>query len=295
MAFDIDNIHAVEFFIQKENGLFYKITMALEVQEILKNMIEQTLFDLGRDIKNYSPSEKYNSEDKLKVELDSDYCQNLLEIYNNNDMSIDNQQIIDNPEDIIYYFCRITDARNETLLAVKKATYFKAVTAQHAWYIQFINDALEPFSGSLFKLDKSFDVLVYDNVVYINKYLVFESIAELSETVMQASVENIRKIEHDTRLIVFSEDAKAYIQNHIMASRLVASIKSSGKLENLSLDEVVQACRKQNITINIQNGQISFDANNTMNFLKLMDRRLFTINLTGEEEKYEAKSRQERL
>ena len=80
-----------------------------------------------------------------------------------------------------------------------------------------------------------------------------------------------------------------------MASRLVASIKSSGKLENLSLDEVVQACRKQNITINIQNGQISFDANNTMNFLKLMDRRLFTINLTGEEEKYEAKSRQERL
>lgn len=295
MAFDFGNIHTVEFFIQKENGLFYKITMALEVQEILKNMIEQTLFDLGRDIKDYYPSEKYNSEDKLKVELDSDYSQNLLEIYNNNDMAVDNQQIVDSPEDIIYYFCRITDAENETLLAVKKATYFKAVTAQHAWYVQFIHDALEPFSGSLFKLDKSFDILVYDNIVYINKYLVFESIAGLSEAVMQASVENMRIIEHSTPLIVFSEDAKAYIQNHIMASRLVASIKSSGKLENLSLDEVIQACRKQNIAINIQNGQISFDANNTMNFLKLMDRRLFTINLTGEEEKYEAKSRQERL
>lgn len=124
MAFDFGNIHTVEFFIQKENGLFYKITMALEVQEILKNMIEQTLFDLGRDIKDYYPSEKYNSEDKLKVELDSDYSQNLLEIYNNNDMAVDNQQIVDSPEDIIYYFCRITDAENETLLAVKKSDIF---------------------------------------------------------------------------------------------------------------------------------------------------------------------------
>ena len=294
MAFDINRIRAVEFLIQKSDGSFYKIAVSADVQDTLIQMIEDTQFELGRDIKEYSPSEKYNSEDKLQIGLHNEYCQNIQEIYNNNNINIDNQQIIDNPEDIIYYFCRLTDNNNENLLAIKKATYFKAVTAQHAWYIQIIHDALEVFSGNLFKLDKSFDILVYDNTVYINKYLVFEGIAGLSETVKLASINNIRVIEQNAPLIVFSEEAKTYIQNHIMAARLVASIKSSRRLENLSLNEVVTECQKQNITINVQNGQVIFDANDTMNFLKLIDRRLFTINLTGEEEKYEAKSRQER-
>ncbi|MBQ8784772.1 MAG: DUF4868 domain-containing protein [Alphaproteobacteria bacterium] len=294
MAFDITDLRIVEFFIQKDNGLFYKIAMTREVQEILVNMVENTEYELGDNINDYSPSEKYNSEDKLQISLNSDYCRNILEIYNNNDISVDNQQIVNNPEDIIYYFCRLTDNNNETLLAIKKATYFKAVTAQHAWYIQFISDALKTFSGSLFKLDKSFDILVFNNIAYINKYLVFESIADLGETVRLASATNIRIIEQNTPVFIFSDEAKEYIQNHIMAARLVASIKSSGRLNNLSLDEVISACRKQNISINISNDQISFDADNTMNFLKLIDRRLFTINLTGEDENYEAKSRQER-
>ncbi|MCI5543853.1 MAG: DUF4868 domain-containing protein [Azospirillum sp.] len=292
MAFDINNIQLIEFFIQKDNGLFYKITMAKDVQEILKDMVEQTIYELGNDIKDYSPSEKYNSEDKLKIDIYSDYCKNLLKIYHNNDMGVDNQQIINNSEDIIYYFCRITDCKNETLLAVKKATYFKAVTAQHAFYVQFINDTLMTYSGSLFKLDKSFDIIIYDDIIYINKYLVFESIADLSETVKLASTENIQLIEQNASLIVFSDEAKEYIQEHIMAARLVASIKASGKLNNLSFNEVTKACKIQKILISTSNNQITFDAKNTMNFLKLIDRRLFDINLTGTDELYEAQSRQ---
>lgn len=294
MAFNINNIRIMEFFIQKDNGIFYKIAMAREVQDIIKNMVDKTAEEIGDDIQEYSPSEKYNSEDKLRIDLHSDYCRNLLEIYNNNDISVDNQQIINNPEDIIYYFCRLTDNNNETLLAVKKATYFKAITAQHNFLVQWIHDSLIPVTGSIFKLDKSFDILIFDDTVYINKYLVFESIADLGEKVKLASVANIQVIEQNNPLIVFSEESKEYIKEHIIAARLVASIKSSERLDNLSLDAVISACQKQNISINISNNQISFDADNTMNFLKLIDRRLFTINLTGEDENYEAKSRQER-
>ena len=294
MPFNIDDISTIEFFIQKDNGNFYKIAMSEDTQSILQNMVDNTLFELGNNIDDYSPSEKYNSGDKLKVTLNSRYCGNLLEIYNDNDISVDNQQIIHNPEDIIYYFCRLTDSRNETLLAIKKATYFKAVTAQHNIFIQWFNDRLIPFSGSLFKLDKSFDILIYDETVYINKYLVFESIADMGETVRLASCENIRLIEQTSPIVIFSDESKEYIKNHIMAARPVASIKSSGRLNNLSLDELIEECQKQNILINVENGQVTFNEENTMNFLKLIDRRLFVINLTGEDEKYEAKSRQER-
>lgn len=295
MCFNIDDIRCAEFFIQKENEEFYKVSIDNSVRDLLQSMLDNTFSEFHNiEIKQYSPSEKYNSQDKLRLELNSDYCQNILSIYNNLDIPVDNTQLLENTDKISYYFFRLTDNQNRTLLAIKKASFFKAITTQHAHIVRWFNNTLTTFSDNLFKLDKSFDIVVVNETVFINKYLVFEGIADLGETVRLASTENIRLIEQRAPLILFTEEAQNYIKSHIMAARLVASIKASGYLNNLSLDAVIAACNSQRINIRVENEQISFDSENTMNFLKLIDRRLFEINLTGEHELYEAPSRQVR-
>lgn len=294
MTFNPDNIETAEFFIQKENEDLYKISMDNSVRELLQAMLDNTYSELGNNINQYSPSEKYNSKDKLQIDLGSDYCQNILNLYNNNDIRVDNTQLLEDPDKISYYFFRLKDNQNKKLLAIKKASYFKAVTTHRDAWIRLFNDSLTVFSDNLFKLDNSFDLLIVNNTVFINKYLVFEEIADLGETVKAASIGNISVVEQKAPLISFTEEVKDYIKNHIMAARLVASIKSDHRLENLELNAIQRECHQQGILITVTDGKISFDAADTMNFLKLIDRRLYTINLTGENERFEAKSRQER-
>ncbi len=291
--FNLKKIKSAEFLIQKEDEQLYKISIDDSVEDLLQLMVDVTLSELGNNIlPPYTPSEKYNSKDKLQICLENTYCKNIFNIYSQSDIPVDNTQISSNVDKIYYYFFRITDENDNVLLAIKKASYFKAVTTHHYSIIGLVNDTLTSFSENLFKLDNSFDILIYNNTVYINKYLVFEELAQLADVVREASIDNIEKIEQDTSIIHFTDETKEYIKTHIMAARLIASIKSSGLLNNLSLDAVKEACKKQGISIRTLNEQISFDSENTMNFLKLIDRRLFDINLTGTDELYEAQSRQ---
>lgn len=293
MDFNFNNIANTEFFIQK-SGNVYQITMDTSVKTLLKSMINTTKTEIGTPAKQYDPSEKYNSSDKLTSPLTGDYCQKIRNLFNLGNVNTNNSQIQNSLDKIAYYYCRLTDNNGQKLLAIKRATYFKALTANHNPLIGWANDKLTQYSGSVFKLDSAFDMLVYNNVVYINKYLVFEGMCELSTVVKSQSSNNMTIIEQQSPLILFSKEAKDYIQSHISAARLIASIKASGKMNHLDITNVEVACKEQGITISNKNGKISLDKQNTMDFLKLIDRRLYSIDLTGSPEKYEAKSREER-
>jgi len=294
MPFNQKEIQSTEFFIQKNENDFYQITTDRGVQDELQEMLNRTLLSIGENPKKYDPSEKYNSEDRLKTDLDGEYSQDILAIYNNEDISTNNTQIITNSEDIHFYYCRLTDTGGKKLLAIKKASYFKSLTTNHSFFINWLDDKLTEFTGNIFKLDKDFDILVYDNEVLINKYLAFESIAQLAEIVKSASVANIKKIEKIAPVLAFSADAKEYIGTHISAARLVSSIRSNDRLVNLDISYIQVECQKQGIDIKIIDGAINITSENTMIFLKLIDRRLYTINLTGKDENFEAKSREAR-
>ena len=293
MSFNFNNINNIQFFIKKcigENEKYYQIKIQ-DLNDILKEILDATLREFqNTNIEEYSPTEKYNATDRLQISLDSEYARNIKEIYNLNNITIATEAISTNINLIEYYFVQYIDDLGNKLLGIKKATYFKSLTTKRN-LLTLYNNSLKPANNQLFKLDNTFDILVYNNEIKIKNYLTFEYISQLSNIVKEKSIENINKIRTLVSFLKFSEESKNYIQSHIMATKLIASISKSTDLDNLNIDNIRIACRRLQIDIGNSRNEVQLNPSNTMDFLKLLDRRLYSVNLTGEEELYEARSK----
>lgn len=292
MSFNFNNITNIQFFIKKcigEEEKCYQINIK-DLNDILKEVLDTTLRDFqNSNIEEYSPTEKYNATDRLKISLDNEYSKNIKDIYNLRNITVATEEISKDINLIEYYFVQYFDDSENMLLGIKKATYFKSLTTRNI--LEFWDNSLKPASNQLFKLDNTFDILVYNNEIKIKNYLTFEYISQLTNIVKEKSIENINKISTQVSFLKFSDESKNYIQSHIMATKLIASICNSTDLDNLNIDNIRIACRNLQIDIGSSRNEVQLNTSNTMDFLKLLDRRLYSVNLTGEEELYEARSK----
>lgn len=295
LNFRFDRIRSTSFGVGHEDDeadSFSLVPVDAEVQNALAEMAQGTweaIQGLDIDGTEYQPSEKYGSQEYVFLPLASDLAARLRQLHEAANMEL-NAQALSHPASLFCYFASFLDQSDNRLTAVRRATQFKGIVKSRL--VQFITDSMKLVEDDTFKLDRDFDMLIDSERVHILRPSGFEAIGQLQEAICAAVPANILEIGREMEFVDFASIGE-YAQRHPRAARYLASIRAQRETQNISPNLLTAACRKYAIQFQQTNGRIVVMPGSEMEFLNVLDRRMYELELVeGRPERYRASSRQ---
>ncbi len=293
LNFDFSGVKIVQFGVGLEDGddqIFRCVVVDSDIQTALREMATATrkaMQELINKPPKYEPSEKYASLEYVHLPLDDDLAQRMRELYEAHNLPIDSQALSD-PSRVFCYFARMTDKQGRRLTALRRATQFKGVLKSRL--IRLVTDALKLVEDKVFKLDADFDLLIDSQRVHILRPSGFEFVGKLQYAVLAAVPKNIRAIEKDLKFVDFSS-IQEYASEHSRAARYLASIRTQD-MKNIEKSALKKMCEATGVEIQQAKGKIIVPESSIMDFLEVLDRRRYEVELVkGSPERYRAGSR----
>jgi hypothetical protein len=294
MAFEFNHIQAVEFGVCLDTGegeSYLRVPCDQGVQRALKEMLAETMASLmkvGTEIVTFSPAEKYGGNERLSVPLNSDLVQKHRNVFATGDFDTDTHGL-DEPGVLISYFSIFYDRDGTKAMGFRRATQFKGVVRKHL--VTFINDALQLVPDKLFKLDNDFDFVIFDDQILVWRPSGFIFTADMDEYIAACAAVNVERISEAVTCVDFT-GLRDFVSKHKLAMRLVAAIKSRDDLMKISLNRLKTSCKANKVEFTTKNGKLMPNEGSEMDFLLLLDRRLYTVELIEKQpETYQASSR----
>lgn len=277
-----------------EDEEYFQIPVDRSVQNALKEMLSKTIEELyseGDVFADYEPSERYEPIHRLKADLEHSTMERLRNVFNAQNIDTCSGSI--DVDRLSYYFCVFRDSHDRKLIAFKRAIQFKGVVKKRL--ITIVDDTLKMVDDNVFKLDADFDFLVFGKKIYILRPSSFVYIASLTAQIMEKAAEYVSQLSESVGFLDTS-DLGEYVSTHSRAARMVVTIQSRDDLSNLNRRKLTTHCEKFGVSLISKDGKIKPEKGSEMDFLKLLDRRLYSVNLnTGDgEEHFEAAGRKSR-
>lgn len=285
-------VPATEFGVGLENGEadeFVLVPVDDGVQTALNEMIAATREQLNTvTASRYEPSEKYGSTEHLHLPLEDELASQVRAIHEANNLPV-NARVLSNPEKVFCYFVRTVDGKGQRVSGIRRAGTFKGILKSRL--VQLATDALKIVEDKVFKLDSDFDMLVESTGISILRPSGFEFVGELQEAILGAAPANIKKIESDLPFVDFSS-IESYATSHPRAARYLASIRVQKEAKNIDKTALKKLCASTGVKIREEKGKIVVEDGSLMDFLGVLDRRLYQVELVkGLPESFRASSR----
>jgi hypothetical protein len=291
--FNINAAELVEFGVgldERRGQRYVSIPIDSDIQAALREMVIATRDELkmAGEASTYDPGEKYASHENLRLPLDSELASHVMKIHEATNLPIEPKALSD-PADVFCYFSRMRDNKGHRLTAIRRATSFKGVLKSRL--LQFTTDALKIVPDKVFKLDSDFDLLIDDTGVQILRSAGFEFVGALEGAVLGAVPKNIKAIRADLPFIEFGP-IESYATQHPRAARYLASIRSQQETKNVDKTSLKSLCQRTGVKVTEAKGKLEVDESSIMDFLGVLDRRLYEIELVkGQPESFRAASR----
>jgi hypothetical protein len=285
-------IDAIEFGVGRETddgAEFVSIPTDEDIKTALRDMASQTWAAISEHEEvTFAPAEKYDSEENVVTATNGDYAGVLATLHRAEMLPIV-ANALNEPERIFCYFARLSNRNRNRLTCVRRATQFKGILKSRL--IQVITDALKIVEGRTFKLDNDFDVLIDNENIHILRAAGFVVLSDIEEIVLGAVPQNIERLQDHLPFVDFTP-ISAYASAHSRAAKVLASICSEGEANDVSRERLVAACNECGAEVEIDRDRIRPRAGHELNFLYVLDRRLFRVQLVeGRIERYQAGSR----
>jgi hypothetical protein len=293
LSFSLNAVQHVEFGVGYEvdnQEYFALVPVDQSVQDALVEMAEATWEALQRfDPEEYQPSEKHSSSEYLLLPLDSDLAAWMRNLHTVANLRPDGRALED-PGALFCYFAKFTDARGRPLTAVRRASQFKGIVRKRL--LQFLADTMKLVEDTTFRLDDEFDFLIDRTQIHVLHPSGLETLGELQEAVRAAVPENIAAIRRNIPFVEFESIAE-YATGHTRAARLLASIRGQQETRNIAVRLLHNACETHNVRTQLgRDGRLTVVAGHEMEFLNILDRRMYVQQLVeGLPERYQAASR----
>lgn len=260
-----------------------------KIQVALNEMLAETRRQLiSRDPAEYEPSEKHGSTEHLRLPLDGELASRIRSIHEANNLPV-NGRVLSDPSDVFFYFARIIDGEGNRTTGIRRASTFKGILKTRL--VQFTTDALKIVEDKVFKLDKDFDLLVDASSVSILRPSGFEIVGALKEAILAAAPKNIKLIQRDLPFVDFSV-IEAFASSHPRAARYLASIRVQQEATDIDKESLKDLCERTGVKIREVKGKLIVEDGSVMDFLGVLDRRLYQIELVkGSPESFRAASR----
>jgi len=293
---DFQNIEfGLALFIDNEEQ-FVRIPVDVSVKDSLVEMRTDfyNQFNHGEEPDNFHPSEKYASTERLKANLNEDYLLSIRELYQNDNIPVSNLDLSEVAKNIEYYFAIFHFNNGNRELAFKRSSQFKGLLKKKNKLIRWADDTLKVIPDDVFKLDFDFDFIVEsDERINILHPKGFIFISDMDEQILLSAAESAAQLEQRISCVNFTAFAD-FVSKSKRAAKLVASIKSRDDLEHTSLNKLKGLCDTLGINYQEENGQIIPSENQILDFLYVLDRRQYDIDITDlQPEIYVAASRKQ--
>jgi GTP:adenosylcobinamide-phosphate guanylyltransferase len=292
--FDLRTVAVTEFGVGIDDAKgqrFVLIPIDADVQAALREMVITTREKLklaGETSTIYDPSEKHAGREHLHLPLDDELAGHVRAIHDANNLPSEPSALA-NPEDVFCYFARMSDGKGHRLTAVRRATTFKGVLKSR--FLRLTTDALKIVQDKMFKLDHDFDLLIDETGVEILRPAGFEFIGDLEKAILGAVSKNIKAIKADLPFVNFTP-IEAYAAQHPRAARYLASIRAQQETKNIDRHRLTKLCKITGVKVSEHNGALVVDEDSIMDFLGVIDRRLYWVELVkGTPESFRAASR----
>jgi len=298
---DIQNIVSVQFGVclSNEGGdSCFLVPVDVTVQDALRQMLRHTADQLGcfvnvADLQAYEPAEKYGSIEKLRYPIEGgDANTAAVLLFNAQNLPTD-QNALNNPSEIEFYFALFRDREQRKVLAIRRAAQFKGVLKAKGRLIWWLDDTMKVVEDDVFKLDQDFDYLVTDDEMYILRPSGFEYTVHLDERILAKATQNTHELQQVIPFVAF-EGLAGYVSDHKRAARLVAAIRSRSDLAAISKDSLEAECDQTGVQTEEVDGKLRPVDGQELRFLMLLDRRRYNVSLIPDSpETYEAASRRQ--
>jgi hypothetical protein len=291
--FDVNAAELVEFGVgidERRGQLYVSVPIDSDIQAALREMVVATRDELkaAGEATTYDPGEKYASHENLRLPLDSELASHVVKIHKTKNLPIEPKALSD-PTNVFCYFARMRDNKGHGLTAIRRATAFKGVLKSRL--LQFTTDALKIVPDKVFKLDSDFDFLIDDIGIQILRSAGFEFVGALEGAVLGAVPKNIKAIKADLPFIEFGP-IESYATHHPRAARYLASIRTQEETKNVDKTNLKNLCQRTGVKVTEVKGKLEVDESSIMDFLGVLDRRLYEVELVkGQPESFRAASR----
>lgn len=298
LSFDIEHVAVTEFGVGIDGGRysFFAVPIDGNVQTALQDMVKETIRILTNDEegdaheqpRTYNPAERYGSEEHLTLPTQSPFAAFIRQVHQAANLP-NNASVLKKPADIFCYFVRLKDRKGKRLTAIRRATQFKGIL--RARLVRLLTDSLALVKDKIFKLDNDFDLLMDESLIHILRSSSFEFLAKTKEAVLEAVPENITVIQAAMPFVDFGRIEK-YARKHARAARYLASIKAQGGTDKIDKNLLLSWCQKTNVSVEEKDGRFIVEEGYEMDFLELLDRRRYEIELIPKQpERFRAMSR----
>jgi GTP:adenosylcobinamide-phosphate guanylyltransferase len=293
VQFELRTTKVTEFGVgidDAEGPRFVLVPVDDEVQAALREMVAATrsaMKEVDAKPTRYQPSEKHAAHENLHLPLNDGLAAGIRKIHQANNLNSD-PAVLRDPKNVFCYFARLSDGQGQHLTAIRRASTFKGVLESRL--VSFVNDALKLVEDKVFKLDQDFDFLVDSAGVHILRPSGFEFVGDLREAIMKAAPTNIKAVQADLSFVDFGP-IQTYAMKHPRAARYLASIRLQ-ETKNIDKSYLKKLCNSTGVSISEVHGQLVVDENSIMDFLGVLDRRLYWLELIkGSPEPFRAASR----
>lgn len=212
----------------------------------------------------------------------------MRDLHKANNLSVDSNSLTD-PSKVFCHFVRMTDNQGRRLTGLRRATQFKGILKNRL--IRFVSDALRIIEDKVFKLDLDFDLLIDDHKLHILRPSGFEFAGQLQQAILDAVTQNIDAIQQDLQFVEFSA-IQEFSSSRPRAARYLASIRTQPDMEKIDKNALKKLCKITGVNIKESKGKIIVEKDAVMDFLEVLDRRRYQVELVkGSPEQFKAGSR----
>ena len=296
LDFNLDNIETTEFGLGRDTAVsstFDSVPANGDVQSVLRDMLVATIANMDRISssapKVYEPSEKYSTNEYLTLPIDHEFAVRFRQLQEADTLDTSWDALID-LDHVYCYFARFIDITGRRIVALRRAAQFKSLGKRHI-VTRVLDNALTLAKDPLFTLDADFDLFVEGDVVHILRPASFEFAGKLQQAICEAVPRNIQSIQSDLPNVEL-ERIEAYARQHPRAARYLASIRSQNWTRGVDQTLLKGLCQTQGIQLTEVNGRLSVSDDDIMDFIELLDRRRYGIDLVpASPERFRAASR----
>ena len=280
LNFDLEHVKSTEFGVGFDDGRDYEfifVPVDGDVKTALQEMVVTTWCEIQEDIDNlrlYDPSEKQSENEPLFLPATDEKCQRLSSLHKANNLLMD-YYALDTPNKISCYFARLHDKNDNRLTTVRRAIQFKGDLKKKL--ISISDGTLKILENKVFRLDSDFDLIIDSDNLFIWRPSAFEFLCKLQKAILDAVPSNIDVLSKDMQFVEF-DNIQTYAVKHPRAARYLASI-TTHNLAGITLGALIAECQKTNVKITVANDKVRVDEGNILNFLEVLDRRRYEIEL----------------
>ncbi len=233
----------------------------------------------------------YEPKTALFIPAKTDFVQGIMALHSMANLT-PAPNALDNPEDVRAYFGIFRDAVGKKLIGCRRAMTFKGLVKRKIFFWK--DKELSPADSPIFALDQDFDFIIAEEGIFVLHPGQFSAEAIDNNAICKQSADALPAMETQAKFIKFSALEK-YVRAHPTAAKLLASIRQRKDLGQM--DEVLVKAQflRQGIQFKDEDGMVIPEKNHELDFLRLLDRRLYDLELVaGQHELYAAGNRTQR-